>query len=344
MKWDATEPHRQHSTPSAAPTRSSPSPAEQPAGARAHPGVAQPDPGLGAGPERHRDAHRDAGPHRDRGRPLRQQPRRRLVGRRQRGLRRERQLRSSFWFNTLGPVLHRRRVPLRARRRPRRAAVHQRLQRRGHQRQEHRDVQPGALAARAGRAGRLRRLPGPPRHPVRLPRPGPAEPASASPTSACRCASPSWTSGSSCRADATKDATQATYYRNVVKACLAVTACAGVTIWGFTDKYSWVPDTFSGQGAALLYDANYAPKPAYTAVHDALAAAPVPGRRRPRGRPVAATTYRRVRPPRRTAPSPVSVTMSCRVAYTISPWGGAAGFTAGLASPTPGRRRCPGGR
>jgi endo-1,4-beta-xylanase len=71
--------------------------------------------------------------------------------------------------------------------------------------------------------------------------------------------------------DAAKDATQATYYRNVVNACLAVTACAGVTIWGFTDKYSWVPDTFSGQGAALIYDENYQQKPSYTAVHDALA-------------------------------------------------------------------------
>ncbi len=77
--------------------------------------------------------------------------------------------------------------------------------------------------------------------------------------------------------DATKDATQASYYRQVVEACLAVPACAGVTIWGFTDRYSWVPDTFSGQGAALPYDANYAPKPAYTAVHDTLAGGSGPG-------------------------------------------------------------------
>lgn len=68
-----------------------------------------------------------------------------------------------------------------------------------------------------------------------------------------------------------KDTTQATYYRNVINACNAVTACAGVTIWGFTDKYSWVPDTFSGEGAALIYDENYQQKPSYTAVHDALA-------------------------------------------------------------------------
>ena len=35
----------------------------------------------------------------------------------------------------------------------------------------------------------------------------------------------------------------------------------GVTVWGFTDSDSWVPDTFSGQGAATPYDENYAPKP-----------------------------------------------------------------------------------
>lgn len=71
--------------------------------------------------------------------------------------------------------------------------------------------------------------------------------------------------------DATKLATQATYYRNVMNACLAVTRCVGVTTWGYTDKYSWVPSTFPGEGAALLVDANFAVKPAYTAVHDALA-------------------------------------------------------------------------
>ncbi len=71
-------------------------------------------------------------------------------------------------------------------------------------------------------------------------------------------------------ADATKLATQATYYRNVVDACLAVARCVGVTIWGFTDRYSWVPDTFPGQGAALPYNENYGQKPAYAAVHDAL--------------------------------------------------------------------------
>lgn len=72
-------------------------------------------------------------------------------------------------------------------------------------------------------------------------------------------------------ADSSKLATQATYYRNVVNACLAVSRCVGITTWGYTDKYSWIPSVFPGEGAALLVDDNFQVKPAYTAVHDALA-------------------------------------------------------------------------
>jgi GH35 family endo-1,4-beta-xylanase/pectate lyase len=71
-------------------------------------------------------------------------------------------------------------------------------------------------------------------------------------------------------ADATKLATQATYYRGVADACLAVSRCVALTVWGFTDKHSWVPGTFPGEGAALPYNENYAPKPAYQSLHDAL--------------------------------------------------------------------------
>ncbi len=56
--------------------------------------------------------------------------------------------------------------------------------------------------------------------------------------------------------DSTKLATQADYYRQVTSACLAVTRCVGITVWDFDDKYSWVPSTFSGQGAADLYDGS----------------------------------------------------------------------------------------
>jgi endo-1,4-beta-xylanase len=77
-------------------------------------------------------------------------------------------------------------------------------------------------------------------------------------------------------ADSTKLTTQATYYRNVTNACLAVARCVGITTWGYTDKYSWVPSTFPGEGAALLVDENFQRKPAYTAVHDALAGGSTP--------------------------------------------------------------------
>ena len=68
-----------------------------------------------------------------------------------------------------------------------------------------------------------------------------------------------------------KLATQADYYKQAVEACLAVQQCVGITVWGFDDKHSWVPYTFPSLGAADLYDASYAPKPALAAVQQALA-------------------------------------------------------------------------
>jgi endo-1,4-beta-xylanase len=46
---------------------------------------------------------------------------------------------------------------------------------------------------------------------------------------------------------------QKTDYYNTVAACVAA-GCVGVTIWDYTDKYSWIPSTFSGQGDALPWD------------------------------------------------------------------------------------------
>ncbi|MEU3349821.1 endo-1,4-beta-xylanase [Streptomyces sp. NPDC006700] len=58
---------------------------------------------------------------------------------------------------------------------------------------------------------------------------------------------------------------QANNYSNVVKACLAVTRCTGLTVWGITDKYSW-----RSSGTPLLFDSNYGKKPAYDAALAAL--------------------------------------------------------------------------
>ncbi len=65
---------------------------------------------------------------------------------------------------------------------------------------------------------------------------------------------------------------QANNYRTVVEACLAVTRCTGITVWGVTDKYSWRPN-----GTPLLFDGNYTKKPAYDAVLAALGGSGDPG-------------------------------------------------------------------
>lgn len=70
-------------------------------------------------------------------------------------------------------------------------------------------------------------------------------------------------------------AQQAKDYASTVAACKAVAKCVGVTIWDYTDKYSWVPSTFSGQGAALPWDENLQKKTdVYNAILSAWGSAP----------------------------------------------------------------------
>lgn len=67
-----------------------------------------------------------------------------------------------------------------------------------------------------------------------------------------------------------KLATQADYYRRALADCVSVKACKELTVWGYTDRHSWVPGWFEGEGAACILDENLARKPAY----DALLAVP----------------------------------------------------------------------
>jgi endo-1,4-beta-xylanase len=71
-------------------------------------------------------------------------------------------------------------------------------------------------------------------------------------------------------ADANELAAQATVYGDVFRACLSVRRCRGITTWGYTDRYSWIPSFLPGFGAALPFDEALNPKPAYTAIRDAL--------------------------------------------------------------------------
>ncbi|MFD3626581.1 endo-1,4-beta-xylanase [Streptomyces sp. DSM 116494] len=63
---------------------------------------------------------------------------------------------------------------------------------------------------------------------------------------------------------------QADYYQRTLEACLAVDGCNSFTIWGFTDKYSWVPVFFEGEGFANVMTDEYERKPAFYALRDTL--------------------------------------------------------------------------
>ena len=49
-------------------------------------------------------------------------------------------------------------------------------------------------------------------------------------------------------------AQQKANYTSTVAACSQVARCVGITLWDWTDKFSWVPGTFAGQGAACPWD------------------------------------------------------------------------------------------
>jgi endo-1,4-beta-xylanase len=68
---------------------------------------------------------------------------------------------------------------------------------------------------------------------------------------------------------------QGRIYSEVLAACLSVSACTGFSTWGFTDRYTYANVAFPGRGAALPFDAEFAPKPAYYAMRDLLARTPV---------------------------------------------------------------------
>jgi endo-1,4-beta-xylanase len=64
---------------------------------------------------------------------------------------------------------------------------------------------------------------------------------------------------------------QADIYRQIASACLSHPGCTAIQTWGFTDKYSWIGShSKQTQGAALLFDRNYQPKPAYEALRNVL--------------------------------------------------------------------------
>lgn len=63
---------------------------------------------------------------------------------------------------------------------------------------------------------------------------------------------------------------QAAVYRRLVETCRAVPRCRSITVWGFTDRHSWIPESSPGYGSATLLDDDLGPKPAYRAFSRAL--------------------------------------------------------------------------
>ena len=82
--------------------------------------------------------------------------------------------------------------------------------------------------------------------------------------------------------DTYKTAGQVGSFTVLLQACLLTPRCVMFTLWGFTDRYSWVPGFFDGQGEATPLDVNFQPKPAYTGLQLTLAAASAGPRRRDR--------------------------------------------------------------
>lgn len=71
--------------------------------------------------------------------------------------------------------------------------------------------------------------------------------------------------------DAAKLQSQAKAYADMAFLCMTHPSIKRMFLWGFTDKYSWIPGFTNGASdAALIYDANYAKKPAYYAIESVL--------------------------------------------------------------------------
>jgi endo-1,4-beta-xylanase len=66
---------------------------------------------------------------------------------------------------------------------------------------------------------------------------------------------------------------QATIFRDNIEACLTSPGCNALTVWGSSDRYSWIPNHAPGFGRAHPFDDALNPKPAYWALRDALAGA-----------------------------------------------------------------------
>ncbi|HTT60879.1 MAG TPA: endo-1,4-beta-xylanase [Bryobacteraceae bacterium] len=79
---------------------------------------------------------------------------------------------------------------------------------------------------------------------------------------------------SSGNASAANLAAQAQMYQTIMTVCLAQPNCTAFQVWGVSYNDSWIPSVFPGFGAALPFDFNYNPTPAFSALMTALQTTP----------------------------------------------------------------------
>ncbi|MEV0001899.1 endo-1,4-beta-xylanase [Micromonospora sp. NPDC050980] len=130
---------------------------------------------------------------------------------------------------------------------------------------------------------------------------------------------------------------QANIFGTVTRSCLAVSRCAGITVWGVRDCDSW-----RGSDNALLFDCGGNKKPAYTSVLNALNAG---GTSTPPPSPTTPPPTPTTPPPSPTTPPPGPG--GCSASVSVNSWpggfvvnvkvtagsGGAQGWTVGLTLP-----------
>jgi endo-1,4-beta-xylanase len=71
-------------------------------------------------------------------------------------------------------------------------------------------------------------------------------------------------------ADAAEVQAQAQGFTTLLQACLLARRCVSYTLWGFTDRYNWVPGVFAGEGEATPLTEDFERKPAYRSIRDTL--------------------------------------------------------------------------
>jgi len=101
---------------------------------------------------------------------------------------------------------------------------------------------------------------------------------------------------------------QANQFQGVVQACLAVSRCTGITVWGVRDSDSW-----RASGTPLLFDSSGNKKAAYTSVLNALNAG---GTTNPTQEPTSTPTSSPTSSPTTSPTTPPSGNPSCTATYS----------------------------